>query len=29
MTRPVLDSIRAVLKFKDHATIAEVAKFAA
>ena len=27
-TRPVLDAIRAVLKFKDHATIAEVAKFA-
>ena len=28
MTRPVLDAIRAVLKFKDHATITEVAKFA-
>ena len=28
MTRPVLDAIRAVPKFKEHATIAEVAKFA-
>jgi hypothetical protein len=26
--RPVLDAIRAVLKFKDRATIAEVARFA-
>lgn len=28
MTRPVLDTIRAVLKFKDHATITEVGRFA-
>jgi len=28
MMRPVLDAIRAVLTFKDHATITEVAKFA-
>ena len=26
--RPILDAIRAVLKFKDRATIAEVAKYA-
>lgn len=28
MSRPVLDAIRAVLKFKDTATISEVAKYA-
>ena len=28
MERPVLDAIRAILKFKDHATITEIAKMA-